>query len=150
MSDNQNANQNAWMHGYQQWMLLGNGIATAGTGTDGVPENAIIGPSLASKGNLTRHQKTHNQLPSFPCPINGCNRSLNGFNRKDNVVEHLRTVHHIDKEAAKWIMDSRGAVNPLLQSNQFDDLLAPGSASASGEGNGQEGQQGQKTGGAGN
>lgn len=97
------------------------------------------------KTSLIRHQKTHNELPSLPCLIDGCAWSLNGlapwFYRKDHVVEHLKTVHRFDKDTAKCTMGSRGASNPLLRGvNVFDDSLAAGPASTSGEVNGEQGQ----------
>lgn len=47
-----------------------------------------------------RHYKTHlpaSQSPKLDCTFEGCDRvGQEGFSRKDNLIQHLRRVHHQD------------------------------------------------------
>lgn len=53
-----------------------------------------------SSGMFNRHYKTHlpaSQRHMRDCTFEGCDRvGREGFSRKDNLIQHLRRVHHQD------------------------------------------------------
>lgn len=72
------------------------------------------GKSFGSKGELFRHRQTkHNQLPSHKrlrCPIMGCRYSqVPHFKRKDNLTNHLKSMHQFSPADAKARTDEANA-----------------------------------------
>jgi uncharacterized Zn-finger protein len=63
------------------------------------------GKSFKHKGDLTRHNKTHTQLPTFHCYMPLCSRSVfgNGFHRKDKLVAHLEACHKLEHGHARYL-----------------------------------------------
>ena len=51
--------------------------------------------AFARKSDLDRHIRAkHSKDPSHPCPIETCDRHINGFSRKDHLDQHTRKEHH--------------------------------------------------------
>ena len=72
------------------------------------------GKSFGSKGEVSRHGQTkHNQLPSHKrlhCPITGCRYSqVPHFKRKDNLTNHLKSMHQFSPADAKARADEANA-----------------------------------------
>lgn len=63
------------------------------------------GKSFKHKGDLTRHTKTHNELPTHHCHIPLCPRSEfgKGFHRKDKLVAHLKACHKLEHGQARYL-----------------------------------------------
>jgi uncharacterized Zn-finger protein len=87
------------------------GVAQAGpvTNASGRPAHVCnytgCGKSFKHKGDLTRHNKTHTQLPTFHCYMPLCSRSVfgNGFHRKDKLVAHLEACHKLEHGHARYL-----------------------------------------------
>ncbi|KKK17283.1 hypothetical protein AOCH_003914 [Aspergillus ochraceoroseus] len=55
------------------------------------------GKSFTRPADLKRHQTTVHYPVFQNCPVAGCSRKDgNGFPRRDHLVEHLRSYHHMD------------------------------------------------------
>ncbi|BCS29219.1 C2H2-type zinc finger protein [Aspergillus puulaauensis] len=63
------------------------------------------GKSFTRPADLKRHQTTVHYPVFQNCPVSDCSRKDgNGFPRRDHLVEHLRSYHHLDvpkRRAAK-------------------------------------------------
>lgn len=60
-------------------------------------ENSNCGKSFTRFADLKRHQSSVHNPVFRNCPVEHCSRKgSNGFPRRDHLVEHLRSYHHLD------------------------------------------------------
>ena len=84
------------------------GMSPSRLGCGTAPTAGTTSPSLQSrryscrycpktftrKADRNRHAEAHSEAPSFECPMPRCDHTgPNGFSRRDDLVQHLRTVH---------------------------------------------------------
>ena len=48
---------------------------------------------FSDKGTLSRHEREVHGSNVYICPILSCNRNRRGFNRKHNLMEHMKRCH---------------------------------------------------------
>jgi len=70
-------------------------------------EKSCHNKTFSDKAGLRRHHRSVHSKPLFICPTASCRRHINGFARKDNLLEHQKRAH----------LTSSLAMNPHLIKN---------------------------------